>query len=240
MEIHFQLNQNFCEVKLFQRSCTVNPFSVGPTCFALGWLWALGVPVPRGEAAGDIFSSFLGLFSVTSSLKLTQWEQSLSTASQGAFCGAFTMFFVLGEVSQGCRWGWSSKQRRTITLTSPVLLWCFLHVGYLTHKAPESSTSPGWGGHAGQPELCWLTGEKCSSQWPPSTAPSSWASLRALRSWECSACLQSRPGQGCCCSLRGRGCHSDALHMSQELGEHTGSGFWHTAPQGMIQSLHCR
>lgn len=84
--------------ELLKWSCARDPElqipSLWPPCFAL----ALGVPVPWGGAAGDTSSSFPALCSVTSSFKPTQWEQSPSTASQGAFCGAFRMFFVSGEV----------------------------------------------------------------------------------------------------------------------------------------------
>lgn len=99
-----------------------------------------------------------------------------------------------------------------------------------THKAPESSTSPGWGGHTGQPELCWLTGGKCSSHCPRSTAPSSPSIPQgsAILTSSGNAALVYSHGQvrDASAHTRGRGCHSDPSHVpgSRERAQGLASG----------------
>lgn len=159
--------------ELLERPCPVNPPSVG--C-----LWALGV---LGRSCrGHCFP----LFHACALFKPIQPEQSPSSASQGAFCGAFRMFFVWGEVLQ------SSKQRRRTTWTSPLV----------TQESIRELHNTVEGGNTGKTQL-------------PAQPPPQWASPGLLCIPGMQLLFTSQPGQGCFCSRRGRGCHSDASHTSQ-------------------------
>lgn len=110
-----------------------------------------------------------------------------------------------------------------------------------THKAPESSTSPGWGGHTGQPELCWLTGEKRSSHCPRSTAPSSPSIPQGSAILGMQRLFTVTGRSAMLLLTREEGAATVIPHTCPgEPGARTGPGFWHTAPHWMIRSLHCR